>query len=202
MTTWMKTTLVAMMTLAMPACTAETGSGDPEQSGAEDAASLHEGPIGEAAAAVTGQHLYCTTSGSYDSGWWYSGVDLDFGRNRANWSGSSVDGIGTITVNATLDGYTYGSPANPIALTGAIQINGGNQGNCASVSVVDRDGNPSATASRSCTSPWNGSAISTTTISVRDSSSGARYEFTRGADVNRFYVPDSGSSTTTCVWGN
>lgn len=204
MKTWMTMTLAAMMAVAIPACTAQTDSSDPDE-GAESAESAESAAgedTGESAEASTGLHRYCTTSGSADSGWTYSGIPgyYDFGRSRISWSASSVDGVGTINITGTIDGVTYGPLPNTIALTGAILVNGNNVPNCPAVSTVDRDGNATATATRSCSMSWSGNT-GTTTVKLQDSPSGARFEFIRGTVNDQFYGLTSGSSTTTCWWG-
>ena len=141
-------------------------------------------------------HKYCTTSGSADSGWSYVGSAsyYDFGRGKISWSGSSVDGAGTITVTGYIYGVTYGALPDTIALTGGIYINGVF---CKSVSTVDRDGNSSAQASNTCTMSWSGSG-SSTAVALKDSSKGTRYEFIRGTTNDQFYGLTSSSSTNSC----
>jgi len=141
-------------------------------------------------------HRYCITDGSADSGWAFSGGAsyYDFGRGKITWSGSSVDGVGSITVNGNLYGVTYGALPDTIALTGAVYVNGGW---CKNVSVVDRDGNSNASASGTCTASWSGSGASTT-VKLQDSSKGARFEFIRGGVNDQFYGLTSGSSLNYC----
>lgn len=160
---------------------------------------LAEAPIeAEEGGAAWTAHYYCYTNGSFDTGWVWSGTSTyDVARTRASWSGYSVDGVGSLTVSSTLNGYTYTSAPSTLALTGGVKVNGGS---CGSVSVVDRDGSYDAKATGSCTVSWSGST-SSNTVSVQDSSAGMRAEFLRSSGTTRFYVPSSGTSPTYCYWG-
>lgn len=170
---------------------------------ADDTAADFEGDDGddvtsddEQAIPWGGVTYYCESFGSADSGWAYSGGAsyYDFGRGKISWAADSMGGVGTITVSATLQGVTYGTAPDTIALTGGIYVNGAY---CGSLSVVDRDGNYNAKVSGSCTMAWSGYG-STTTVTLKDSSKGTRFEFIRGGVNDQFYGLTSGSSHNYC----
>ena len=140
----------------------------------------------------------CYTSGKVDTAWFgeYATTgEADLARGVVSWSGNSVGSSGSLSVNVTLENYSYGG--NPITqtATGRITVNGVT---CGTASNIDSDGGSSASKTTSCSVPWSGLSTPTVTVTMADSSKGTRWEFIRSTGNHQMYKAVSGSSSRSC----